>query len=225
MMIGIGSCKKKEVAPDGLSQKIRNFVSDQTLNQLKQMGLVVHTGQNPPNLEGIYLSSPRILVTTVPKDASNPGAQFADQKIKIYAQNNQALTASLDFKEFSTQDGRLLGQSLGVGAFLAGTDASFTLFIESKGYLLSNNNKDTSRYTFLDVYSGIKTSNGIKDFNNALLMLDDHGDPYDRLIAINTGRLFKDELAENQQNFRIGSAPVPNKSALLPERPAGAASE
>ncbi len=221
-LLGLGACKKEKMAPDGLSQDIKKFVPDSTLNKLRAMGFPINEGKNPPSLEGIYLASPRNLVSTsVPDDSYQPGARFADQKLKVYAQNNQALTASLDFKEFSTQNGQLLGKSLGKGAFLAGNDASFTLFIQSEGYLLSNNNQDTSRYTFLDVYSGVVTTKGIQKFNNALLMLDDHGDPYDELIPINTGRLFKDgdELAEKQGTFRIAVSSASGKDNLSSHGP------
>jgi hypothetical protein len=224
ILLGTSSCKKKDVAPDGLSQDIRNFVPDSTLNQLKAMGFSLYEGRNPPDLEGIYLATPRTLYSTsVPDDSYAPGTRFADQKLKVYGQDNQTLQASLDFKEFGIQGGQLLGQSLGAGAFLAGTDASFTLFIKSEGYLLFNDNLDTARYTLLDVYSGKRTSNGIQEFNNALLMLDDHGDPYDQLIPVNTGRLFKDELAENQSTFRVGVNSGPGTGSFLADRPAGAA--
>lgn len=218
-LFGFAGCEKDDNAKEdeGLSEEIKSFMPDSTIQTLRAMGMEINEGKNPPVLEGIYLSAPRLLVNSNFDDSYNPGDQFADEKIKIYDQDSEKLTALLDVKEIGINSGNVIGESKGSGTFLAGNGNKFTLFIQSEGYLL-NQFQDTAKYLNAEIYSGELTDDGIKNLQTALVVLNDYGDPLDELIGINEGRLFKDEdgLAETQSTFRIGvpEAGQPARKAL-----------
>ena len=199
------SCSEpEEVNPEiGFSQQIKNFVPDSTIQTLRDMGLTIHEGTQPPNIEGIFQASPYVMLeSNVPYETYEIGSRFIDYRYQFREQNMQDLSISLDTKGISHHTGNVISESTGKGAFLAGYDQDFTAFIMLEGY--SIHGRDTSFTKSLEVISGEMTSAGIKDFQMALVLLDDFGDPHERLIPVNTGRVFYDEdrLAGSEASFR-----------------------
>ena len=48
---------------DGLTEDIHNIIPDEYIEKLKELGLEIHGGNNPPDIEGTYLATPLELVT------------------------------------------------------------------------------------------------------------------------------------------------------------------
>lgn len=180
----------------GFSEDIRNFVPDSTIQQLRDMGMLLHEGKIPPNIEGVYLVSPLIMVnSSVPNDY-DIGTAFADKKLRFRNQDIVNLTITADMQQLRTS-GKIVLRSYGKGSFLSGKDNSFTIFTIQDGYIYGEG--DSLRYVSLEVSSGIITDEGIKNYQEAFLLLNDYGAPHGTFIPVNTGRLFYDfdSLAEN----------------------------
>ena len=205
-VLAFASCKEDEKDPNrdngsDLSQEIKNNIPTATLEKLRQMGIKINEGTNPPVFEGIYWLSPLVMTKTeVPDDYSEVGDIFADYNIKLYNQNNKKLTISLDSKGYDDY-GNVITTSIGQdGAFISGKGNFFTVYVITDG----KNTHNTSRFRMLEVYSGEHTSSGIKNMQNAILMMDNYANVNDDLIPNNTGRAFKDQdgFSESGSNFR-----------------------
>ncbi|MBR9916079.1 MAG: hypothetical protein GYB32_14905 [Algicola sp.] len=163
---------------DGSLESVEDFFSPDLVQALQDLGFIINTGNNPPNIEGVFFSSPFILeASSVPGDFI--GQTFADYTSEFFNQNNQALT--LDFN--------------GMGG--TQTDEGFGSFVSGDGNLFSVYLKNTTRIGNFDAetaiaISGRITQDGIEDFKYATLMLDDGGDPEGVYIENNTGRLLYD---------------------------------
>ena len=204
-ILAISCSQTEEVNPDqGFSKQIENFVPDSTIQTLRDMGLTIHEGTQPPNIEGIYQASPYVMLeSNVPMESYEEGARFIDYRYQFRDQNMKDLSISLDTKGINYNSGKVISESTGKGAFLAGYGQEFTAFIMLEGY--STYGRDTSYSQSLEVISGEMTADGIKNFQMALVLLDDYGDPHERLIPVNTGRVFYDEdsLAVSSNSFRM----------------------
>lgn len=198
VLLVFGSCKKEEENLEvGFSQEIENFVPDSTIEKMRDLGMVINEGKQPPSIEGTYLVSPMIMKSSnVPNEGVEIGHQFIDYQYHFYNQNNDNLTIEMDATGYKND--RIVSESIGQGAFIAGYNDSFTVFLIEDGYSVKNTN-DTSYSSMLTVSSGQITASGIKDFHKAIWMLDDFGDPHGHLIPINSGRVFfdSDSLATN----------------------------
>lgn len=199
------ACKKEK--EEIFSAEIRNNVPESTIEKIRQMGVTINEGTKPPLFEGTYWLSPLVMTKTeVPEDYHQAGDIFADYKIKLYNQDNQKLTISLDSKGYNSSGG-LISTSVGQnGAFISGNGHFFTIFVISNGEMTNSG----SKFKMLEVYSGEITSTGIKKLQNAIVMIDNYGNVNEDLIPNDTGRAFedKDGFSETSSAFRSASANI-----------------
>lgn len=179
------SCKKDEtndlIEANGLSRDINDFISEEIFDILDSLGMPINTGGNPANIEGTYLVSPMVL-TQSNRTFDDIGKTYADKTFTFLEQNNDNLTLTTAL----TQGG---GVGEGLGSFIVGNGNNFSVFVRIKKDNLEHN--DSTLTT--QIFSGTLTSDGITNLYNALVMLDDYGDPNDRYIAIGDARVFYDE--------------------------------
>ena len=193
-LLGLGSCKKNDVDPTkGFSNSIQAIISQDDIDKLRQRGMPVNEGIQPPNIEGIYVSSPHELVSPYgPDDDYQSGKVFIDFILRFSKQNSTDQTAQVETKNGSTV-------GAGQGGFLAGNGNKFTFFAEI-------DTKDGSTLSKqVRLFSGEITPDGIKDFYTTLLMVS-KTDPDDELIPVGASRIIKDGdgLASKRGSFRLG---------------------
>lgn len=161
---------------DGSMNSISDFIGQDLLDVMIDLGLVIHEGSKPPVIEGEYVVAPCIL------DASNVeidviGTVFADQYLKLY--NQRGLEVMYSAQGASQTDE-------GTGSFISGGGDYFSIFLittsEIAGY-----QADTAY-----VLSGKKTVNGFEEFQMAAFMKNNHGNPGGVFIADGKGRIFID---------------------------------
>lgn len=99
-LLGLGGCKKDEVDPmKGFSQPIQALISQEDIDRLRARGMPIYEGAQPPNIEGIFVSSPHELVSPYgPDDTYEAGDEFADLIIRFSDQNGTDQTAQVDLK-------------------------------------------------------------------------------------------------------------------------------
>ena len=85
VLLVFGSCKKEEENLEvGFSQEIENFVPDSTIEKMRDLGMVINEGKQPPSIEGTYLVSPMIMKSSdVPNEGYEIGHQFVDYRAMI----------------------------------------------------------------------------------------------------------------------------------------------
>jgi PBP1b-binding outer membrane lipoprotein LpoB len=194
VLLILNSCKKNEDAVPDFSSQIQSIVPQSIIDDLQKRGMQINTGLTPPNIEGIFTSSPHILVSSYEGDSYQTGDEFGELTIKFSNQNNEDESVSIDLKQASQV-------GTGLGGFIAGSGNKFTLFAE----LDVTNGTVTSKQ--IRVFSGEITEDGIKDFYTALIMKEKN-DPDNTLIEVGQGRIIKDGdgLAAKTSTFRIGAS-------------------
>jgi hypothetical protein len=214
------SCKKEEENLEvGFSQEIENFVPDSTIEKMRDLGMVINEGKQPPSIEGTYLVSPMIMKSSnVPNESYEIGHQFINYKYHFYNQNNDELTIEMDATGINDYN-RIISESKGQGAFIAGYNDSFTAFLIEEGYSVKNT-FDTSYFSMLTVSSGQISASGIKDYHQAIWMLDDFGDPHGNLIPVNSGRVFFDSDSLADYIFMEKKGNINNKKEVVNYLPA-----
>src|SRR4030042_5346743 len=124
LFLGLASCEKDDKEKeDELSEDIQNFVPDETLEHIIDMGMVINKGTDPPDMEGEYLASPYELVGTTVSGDWWLGTIFADYYFRLYDQDNDDLTIKLDYYNGGEQGS-------GLGGFISGGGEEFSVFIE-----------------------------------------------------------------------------------------------
>jgi hypothetical protein len=124
--IAWSSCSKDKT-PQGpsdediLTRKIEDIIPQQYLDTLKKLGLEVHTGTRPPNVEGSYSIKPQILDTSnIPSD--RPGQQFTDGKVTFFEQSNEDFSIKLIGEHF------LHDADTSIATAISGSGNDFTVY-------------------------------------------------------------------------------------------------
>ncbi|MEZ0610197.1 hypothetical protein ACAW74_16895 [Fibrella sp. WM1] len=190
-------CKKADDPTKGFSAKIQSIIPQADIDKLRQRGMIINEGSQPPNIEGIFASSPHTLVSPYDTDSYSAGYVFNDLVVRFSKQNTADQTAVVDIKNAGST-------GTGVGGFLAGNGNQFTFFAEIDLVDGSATAKQVR------IFSGEITSTGIKDFYTTLLMKSKN-DPTDRLIPVGAARVIKDGdgLASKQSSFRLNADAQP----------------
>lgn len=168
-------------AKDGLTDEIRELIPESIMVAIKDMGLSINVGENPPSIENSFKCSPLILMNSNFSDSYEIGFRFADLYFKFSNQDNENLEIDIDTKAGSSV-------STGRGGFIVGEESRFTVFATTN--LTDTDSGHT--YITLNVFSGKMTPTGIEGFEYAVVMLDDKGDPDDDMISNGQGRIFRD---------------------------------
>jgi hypothetical protein len=165
---------------DGSIEDIRDFYNDDLVDALEDLGFNLNTGNNPPNIEGVYFLSPLLLeASSVTGDIV--GMPFNDYTITFSNQNNSALTI-----DYFGDQGNQIDQ--GSGSFISGDDDNFTVLLITTSTDESNNTTADSAISI----SGVLTDGGIENIQMAFMMLDNKGNPNGEWIPNNTGRIAYD---------------------------------
>jgi len=186
LVLLISSCSSDDDSGgfDRSTGDIKDFVTPELYDIMTELGLVIHTGNTPPLLEGGYYMSPCILSATN-IETDNIGAAYASQTFYLSNMNADNLTIDYAGGGGSQQDD-------GSGSFISGSGNDFSIFLtitsEISGY-----EADT-----VFVLSGTETNDGFVDFQLAVFMKDNNGNPGGVFIEDGKGRIFidGDELVE-----------------------------
>ncbi|MCO5247714.1 MAG: hypothetical protein M9887_02025 [Chitinophagales bacterium] len=192
ILILFAGCGKDKLDKNGLTKDINNIVPDYIIDIMKELGMPIYGGDNPPMLtDGSYMMSPDILMaSTISYDII--GKEYNDVFYTFSEQDNKKLTLFL--RKYQTN----LGE--GYGSYIVGKDNQFSVFAE---VITHKNNGYVTKH--VQVCSGKKVNGGIEDLHTALFMVDNDGDP--DVIANGEGRVFydKDGFSEliDYYSFRI----------------------
>jgi len=146
----------------------------------------LYSGNTPPTIEGVWNMSPCVLVYDS-KGAYNPGHKFTDVVVELSDQSSSQNTLTYRDEYVSTADGSIVGTSNKVEAQIVGSGSHFTFFVIS-----TNTETDGSWMKQASLYSGTKTSSGIKDLYNGFVVLDKY-DPNGHLMGIGEFRIINDQ--------------------------------
>lgn len=189
----IFSCKKDETSDikvdiNGLTKDITNFVPDSIIQKMKEFGMPIYGGGNPPLLMEngqemkFFVDNFTLINSNVLADY--PNKKFSNYFVMTNNQDNNQL--KLDF-EMVTED--LTSVSKGRGSYIVGDNNKFTIFVDIQNVRSNTNSKADA----VIVVSGVKSDEGILNFHYANFMLNDYGDSANVYIANGEGRVIYDE--------------------------------
>ncbi len=78
-----------------LKQKIETLVSPDLMKAIKGLGMPIHDGIAPPNIEGKYLADDQTLKKSNFEDDDPPGTKYEDEILTISGQNNDNFAVTL----------------------------------------------------------------------------------------------------------------------------------
>ncbi len=157
--------------------EIKKIASDEMIAQIKNNRMEIHEGNRPPSIEGIYLSSPHILMVPHVRDHYSQGHRWPDYKFRFYNQQNGKI--SLDFKASNAQ-------GIGQGAYVTGSGNRFTIYAQTyaKERGVANN--------LSCIYSGEITPKGIVNYKIAYILTWKENDPNNMLMPVGAFRISGD---------------------------------
>ena len=169
-------------------QSILSEIKPETLTELKAEGMEIHEGDTPPKVEGIYLSSPHILMKAHVGDYYQVGHRWPDYKYRISVQQNGY--AVLDYK---ASDANASGQ----GVYVTGSGNKFTLYARVSGVERGIQKMD------ITVLSGEITPEGIQNFKSSYILTYKEGDSNRILMPVGAARISgdQDKLAQKVATY------------------------
>ncbi len=175
-----------ENAFDGSQSSLENLFSEEVVEALNELNFNVNEGANPPDLEGTFFIS-QVILTNTNVASDNIGSRFFDQRYFFLNQNNTNNTIDFDGEQLNI-DGSLESVLEGTGSFISGAENSFSVFL-----IVQNENLESGALAEIAYsISGTITPEGITNFEIAIIMLDNMGNPTGEFIENGLGRRFVD---------------------------------
>ena len=152
-------------------------------------GMVLYEGSSPPSINGRFLISPKMLVTSsLPNDVEK--STYGNLEISLTNLNN---ALKMESKQFDML-GNLLSQDVSSCIKVVGRENNFTIYADVNG--LSN----AINYKNYIVISGKLTATGIENLYYSLYVVSKGSDPQEFLLPAKNWRIYKDSdgLAKKQ---------------------------
>lgn len=174
---------------------------------MEEADMPFHDGTDPPDVQGVYVASPNVVLTTnIPPTHHRyapPGTRFVDLFVRFSDQRDEDFEiqlATVSMAEESVQETEGTGVLIGEGT-------RFTVIVET---VIT----DTERGTALgvQVYSGEITPDGIANYHNGIFMRDNFGN--EAFIPNNTGRVFWDSSGLAETTTWPGTSPAVEPHAV-----------
>jgi hypothetical protein len=176
------------------TQEVLSIAPKERIQELERMNFTMYEGKTPPQVSGTFLASPYIM-----KESSetnwyrHAGERVQDHYYRIKDQNMADLSFKLDVKALDPETGNVFYSSPDEKRYLSGSGDRFSAFSIVENFYLYNSNQDTAKFKSLEVMSAIVTEEGLRDYQYAFIMLDNYGDPLNKLMRNGGTRIFYDE--------------------------------
>jgi hypothetical protein len=165
-----------------LTEDIHNLIPDKYLEAIRDLGIEINGGRNPPNIEGTYFVDPLLLVENT--TGGSIAAQW-DKKVTFSRQDNTTLTINADYT-MQTENFTDPMSSSGPGSYIVGEGNKFTVVVDGT--------REQGGFTAktVEIFSGEISALGILNYHWAVMMIDNSGNPLNIWIANGTGYAKKD---------------------------------
>lgn len=150
----------EEKAIDAI-EKFKEVVPQSLVDDVTARGFEIHHGNNPPTIEGSFLSQPHILISPYAGDTYPQGHQWPKRTYTFY--NQQDGKISINIKASDTTEG-------GHGFYVMGSGNKFTIFAQIEG--VERGVKKRS----ITLISGEVSAEGVKNLKAAYTLTWKEGD-------------------------------------------------
>jgi len=202
-----------DVDDNGLTDSIDSIVPPDILEKFQDLGVNINGGNTPPFIEGTYLMSP---MRKVRSNFFEWGYPTLDREMAFYNQDVSNLTIRIDTRSFNLQGfiDNSETTSEGIGSFIAGHDNAFSVFAKMVG-----SDEYGNQYEMVSVFSGELVNGGIRNWQEASIMVDDHGDPRNIWIENGQGRLWIDGDGFSERINNPNQSPPLRKASIQKSLP------
>ena len=163
-----------------IQQQIQNFVSQDILDTLDELGFVFREGTDTPNISGSFSFSPHILIGDNIDDNFDIGDQFENTNYSISNINNRTFNVEVT-------NGNTPLESTIINTFFTANGNEFNAYIQQENIVGQSISVVTIR-----AISGIISSEGIIDAQNAVFTLSSTMPGNDGRLDPGQGRLLED---------------------------------
>jgi hypothetical protein len=175
-----------------LPESVTRIVSDERLNDFRDLGITINEGKTPPNIEGSYRVSPFKKKNANFEDSYN---EVLDYTYTFSEQDSKALTVLV---EEVNNDANTTGSGTGtVEAAISGSGNAFSVFVK-----IHTDYGDGAQSDMISVISGELTDEGIQNFQYATIMDNNYGNAKKYLMDEGQGRLWEDEDVYSPNLFK-----------------------
>jgi hypothetical protein len=195
LLIFAMACSKKDttVTPDpnvGFSAAVQKVAPQATIDALRKSGMTINEGTVPPNVTGIFLESPTILMATYAGDTKAIGDKVVDYTYKFFEPSSDNTTIKVSYKSS-------VGDATGLGSVVAGNGNLFTIFSELTS---------SSGNVYINIISGEITSTGIKNWQDSFVLKSE----------LTKNRIWKDGdgFSESKSSFRLAAPSEDEKNIV-----------
>lgn len=185
-------------------QQINQVLPQKYIDTLKNLGLTLHDGTNPPIINGIYILSPiKLTASNIPGDVI--GQVFTDAKIKILNQDNTNFSLGILGKNF------LSINDTSIVSAISGEGNNFTIY----GKIKANNGNNSAIFAL--VLSGTLDATMLKNIEYGIINIDNTNGNGSFISEGKTRIVYEaDSISENTTVFRLSNNTIINKT-----KPAG----
>ncbi|HET8838120.1 MAG TPA: hypothetical protein VFM82_03910 [Flavobacteriaceae bacterium] len=141
---------------DGSMRSIEKFIGSDISLSMQLMGFQIHSGSNPPIVEGTFVADPLEILSSTLMDEW-PGTPIEAQVFTLHGQNQKKQKLNY-VPESEAQTGKIST------AVISGQDGSFTVCFKI------SDEKDGYSIESIHVISGFMASNGIQQFQKAVFI-------------------------------------------------------
>lgn len=180
------SCKSNSSGDTNDTKSEDEIVSDMLTTKqqtiLKDLGMPINEGMNPPDITGFYLCDDFDCV----EDTTDLFLQNLTYYYNFHGKDGNNILVDY-YNSYKSDIGK------GKGAYIFGEGNKFSVYMEATGAV------GTITYTTVSIYSGTLTADGIKGFTQGFIMTSKTGDDDDSvLMPVNAARIYEegDALAQ-----------------------------
>ncbi|MCL2094165.1 MAG: SPOR domain-containing protein [Treponema sp.] len=147
-------------ARERLTEDVQRIILPDIFEAALELGVVIHEGTDPPNIEGTFEIRPLILISSNFPDELEPGHEFNIMQITFSDQDNENLTIIVETIESNTTGS-------GLGSFITGSDNKFTVYTEVSGIHYGY------PYKSVEIQSGEIGPSGITNYYHVLIITEE----------------------------------------------------
>lgn len=178
--------KDKEVIKD-VPNPVNEFLNNNDIGEYENAGMKIYTGNNPPNIEGLYKSDSLVIFYDKPFENAAPvGTEVSSYNHKFYDQNPDG-TIKVVRQSLEGED-----VGAGVGGFISGGNNCFSIFVDVKDKSLQCNTDEAT------IYSACKVEEGLGQLQAGFIVKENEGTGCGKTVPVGHLRIITEDdgLAE-----------------------------
>lgn len=153
---------KEEI--ENVPNPVNEFLSSNDIGEYEAAGMTIYTGNNPPNIEGLYKTDSLVVFYDKPFENSAPvGTEVSNYNHQFYDQKSDG-TIKLKRIPLEGQDA-----AEGMGGFISGDNGCFSIFVDVQD---QSDQCTTSQAT---IYSACKVEAGLEGLQAGFILKEQEG--------------------------------------------------